>query len=287
MNEVKLSTLADRAILVRLTRSMYDPYAYDSQATQQIEVSSGVVGAGRYNKRLFRNCKPLEETTAAFGAAYRYFMANTVPWLDNGVRMLPSEMYFDFTAKMKELMDEARASARKLASQWGGLVAADVLRLGPLGNPSDYPRDIYGRFEIAMRFLPVPHVADFRVGMTEEDKATLHEAITEAEANVAKHLMGELLKPIQKAVEKLSVPIGAEGSIFRDTLMSNITEVATQAKRLNAITNDPTVAEIVRDIEARVSSYAANPDRLRESQDDRMAATAELDAIMSKMAGLF
>lgn len=281
-----LPTLADRAVLVRLKRSMYNPYAFDAQATAKIEADSNVVGCGRFNKRLFKGCLDIEDTNAAFNAAYQYAIKHTVPWLDDGVRMLPSETYFEFTDAMRDLINTAKRKADALAAKWDALVAADVARLKQMGNPLDYPTDVRSKYDIRLNIFPVPSATDFRVAVSDEDRASLQSAISEAEAGVAKYLLAELLDPVKKAVAKLSVPIGQDGAVFRNTLITNITDMATRARKLN-ISKDPTVDALVNEINGAISAYATAPDLLREDIGARNDAQAKLNNIMSKMAGLF
>jgi len=51
--------------------------------------------------------------------------------------------------------------------------------------------------------------------------------------------------------------------------------------------DDPTVSALVTDIERNVGKYALAPDLVREDIGARNTAQSELEAIMSKMAGLF
>lgn len=283
LNNLHIPTLADRAMLVRLSRSQYQPYAHDLGATMKIEVDTGVRKAGRFNKRLLLDCHMLRDTNVAFNDVYQYHMRNTAPWLDDGMRVLPSKSYFDYSQAMSELMATARRKVDELAVVWDQLVIEDMQRLGPLARSEDYPKDIRSKYSVGLKFLPIPTASDFRVHISDEDKATLASAISEAESGVTRHLLAEMLEPVKRAVEKLSVPIGAEGSIFRDSLLSNLIEVADRAKKLNVM-DDLAVETIIDAINANVKGYVQNPDRLREDVAARSDAQAQLDEIMNKMS---
>jgi hypothetical protein len=279
-------TLADKAMLVRLTRSMYQPYAFDRNVTEKVNYETGVRKAGRFNKRLLLDCYQLRETNAAFNDVYQYTLLNTVPWLDDGFRMFPADRYFDFQRGLRELMDEANRQADRLAAVWDVLVADDMSRLGSLANSDDYPRDIRQRYSVAVKFMPIPTANDFRVAVSDEDRQSLNDAIAEAEANVTKYLIGELLDPIKRAVEKLAVPIGDEGSIFRDSLLVNITEQVERARNLN-LGADPRITELCDSIKSAVGGFDKAPDMLREDISARQATQEKLAAIARKMGGIF
>ena len=283
---IQLPSLSERAILIRLSRSMYQPYALDVGQTMKVELDTGVRKAGRFNKRLFLDCCQLRDTNAAFHDVYSYHMRNSAPWLDDGVRVIPSQTYFDYMQGMRELIDKANYQADMLASQWDRLVQDDMARLGPLANADDYPKDIRSKYKVSIKPMPVPEVGDFRVQISDDDKKAFAEALHEAEAGVTKHLLEEMLEPVKKAVEKLSIPIGAEGSIFRDTLIGNLSDVAQRARKLN-LTRDTRINELVDEINAAIGGYTKSADRLRESDEARSQARAKLDGIMSKMGAFY
>lgn len=278
----QFTTLADKALLVKLTKSQYQPYAFDRQATALVAAATGVE-AGRYNKRLFVGSKLLEEVNSKFNAAYTEYLKSTVPWLDDGVRMAPNALYFELVERMRPLLADARAAAAELPKHWDAMVQADLQRLGPLGNPMDYPskEEIINKFSISMQFFPVPSTQDFRIDVSEEDKIEMERAMKNVEANISKHLLKEMLEPVSRYVSKLAVPIGEKGSIFRDTLVENVTELVDRLPRLN-IARDPDVQRMLDDIKAVVTSYSMT--ELRESPITREAARAKMAQVQANLA---
>jgi len=282
-----LPTLADRAMLVRLTRKLYQPYAFDKVTTLKVELDTGVRKAGRFNKRLLLDCFELKECNQAFNDVYTYHMLNTAPWLDDGVRVLPAASYFDYSQALRGLIDEAEKQVKRLAERWDIIVADDMSRLGSLACSEDYPTDIRSCYAAAVKYLPIPQTGDFRVEISDEDRASLDNAIHEAEANVSKYLLAEMLEPIKRAAEKLATPIGAEGSVFRNSLLTNISDVVARAKRLN-VGDDEDIRALVGQIEQEFCrSFGAAPDMLREDDTMREAAKAKLNEIMGRFEGLF
>ena len=168
----QLATLADKALLVKLQRSMYQPYAYDDSATKLVEQQAGVSNVGRFNKRLFKDNPILKSTNEKFTLLYNTYRKNTVPWLDDGVRMVPNAVYFEFAHEMRGLIQQAKAAADHLESQWDRMVGEDMQRLGALANPADYPPswEVRSIFDATINFFPVPSTNDFRIAISEEDK---------------------------------------------------------------------------------------------------------------------
>ena len=159
----------------------------------------------------------------------------------------------------------------------------DIVRLGALANPADYPSrsEIRAKFDAKINFFPIPSTNDFRIDVSEEDKAEMAKAIKDAEAGVAKYLVKELLAPVKRFVDKLSVPIGEDGSVFRDTLVDNIVELVERLPALN-IANDPDVEMIISGLRTVTDTFSA--DHLRDSPVMRDRARQQMAQIQSQMA---
>jgi predicted metal-dependent peptidase len=63
----------------------------------------------------------------------------TLPWDDNGYRVLPSAAYMDHTEKMRELSNRFTPAVDALAREFGNLVEQAKVRLGGLFRPEDCP----------------------------------------------------------------------------------------------------------------------------------------------------
>lgn len=280
------TTLADKAMLVRVKRSMFNPYASDNRATHQVEAANGVAQAGRFNKHLLKQSSRFKTVQQAFGALYDYHIKHTLPWLDDGLRMLPSEVYPDYTENMRKLQNEAKQAVDNLANNWHSEIAQDSFRLGPLFNSDDYPVDIASKYGVNIQFMPVPSAGDFRVDIDPSDAASLEQAIKDAESGVAGYIIDQLLDPLRAAANKLSVPIGEPGAIFRDSLIENLVEVTERLPRLN-INDDPQLAKAIDDVRQLAGKYVANIDVLRENPVSRENASDKVKELVGNLAGMF
>jgi hypothetical protein len=286
---LKVKGLDEKAVLVQVKRRMYSPYKLDQEESKQY-------GAGNVNKHLFEGrSNRVKETIGKFTDVYKYVNDNTVPWT-TGVRMLNIDHYFDFTCGLRPLIDSAVAAVADLHIHWDYEVNADLARLAKialakgkpnLANPDDYPiaAEMRDKFGIDVRYMPVPTTGDFRVGISDEDKQTLQNQLSDVKANVSKHVIGEMLDPMRAAVEKLSVPIGEGGSVFRDTLIDNIVNVAERMNKVN-LSDDLVIQENIDALRSLASTYANNKDVLRSSQSVREKAVTQIDDLVNQMATL-
>jgi hypothetical protein len=268
---------------------MYSPYKLDQEESKKY-------GAGNVNKHLFegRNNK-VKETISKFSEVYVYVKENTVPW-STGVDMLNIDHYMEFTQGLRQLVDQANQAVWELYSKWDDEVTADLDRLAQiaiakgkpnLANPSDYPSadEMRTKFSIDVRYMPVPTTGDFRVGISDEDKESLQQQLDDAGSNATKHVLESMITPMRRAIEKLAVPIGNDGSVFRDTLIDNMVDVAERMNKVN-ISDDPAIQAKIDDLRSLVGTYANNKDMLRDSQTVREKAVSQIDSLVSQMANL-
>lgn len=289
MNAPMPKTLAEKAMLVRLTRGLFLADVTDKDATNLVEHSTGVRKVGRFRKKLLVNSVKFKNVVDAYTALYTYHQKHTLPWTDAGPRLLPATAYFDYTNEMRKLRAACDNVLSLLRVSWAQEVDEDRLRLGNMFVPSDYPADIGSRFYHELAFMPVPDAGDFRVTISPEDMESLENAIHAAERGATKHVIESLLEPLQSAAQKLSVPIGAKGAIFRDTLIENIAEVVDRLPGLD-ISEDPRVAEAIAKTKELVDAYYGREAELRESPLVRAKAASEaqakVDDILKNFGGL-
>lgn len=261
---------------------MYTPTKYDKAATAAAEAALGTAKTGRYTKKLLRACKELRDCQHAFQDVYNYAVQNTLPWMDEGVRVLPNDNYIEFAAEIGRLRNVAMQKVQALAMVWDTAVMADKGFLGGMWDPHDYPTksEMVNKWDIRIMFSPVATSEDFRIDMDESDKALLDQAIKDVEEQATDYLLKQILEPVAAMSAKLAVPIGEEGAVFRDTLVGNLRDVCKRAKKLN-INNDERVDEVVDEIEHALVSIT--PQTLRESDYVRATTAKRMDEISKKL----
>lgn len=244
-----MNTLPERALTVRVRISRYRPYKFDEEATREVRERAGVKDAGRFNKRLLAGCTELNCCNRAFDRVYDYVLKNTLPWLDDGQRVLPIETVRDFSGELEKLIMEAKQTVADLKRAWPELVEADLYRLGSLGRRSDYPpADIMeSKWHISVLYQPIATSFDFRSAMPEGAEDTLDEALREAEENCSVYLLRELLDPVQKIAEKLAEP----HSSVTPAMLRNMDELCERVRRLN-FSRDRAVATMADDLQVAV-----------------------------------
>jgi hypothetical protein len=238
-------------------------------------------------KHLFRvkSCY-VRKLISKYDEVYRLHMDSTMPWIDRGPRLLPSKLYFNYMERMRQAIEEVDQLVPFLFRNWGSLVDQDVISRGGTASGHDYPSaaTVANAFSIDLQILPLPDTSDFRVDVDDATRDALQGALQEAEQAARADIIRRMLEPVERAVEKLQVPIGEQGSVFRASLVSNLLGGIHQAKLLN-ISDDADLSHAIEEIEARVTAVA-KPEALRNSVDHRTKAAKELADIMGKLGTL-
>lgn len=286
-----MTQLSEKAMLVRLKRGQFNANITDKDATDIVEGATGVKHAGKYKKQLFAASLRFTGLRRAYDELYAYHQAHTLPWTDNGPRLLPSSMYFEYTAKIRSLRGMCDGFLKEFLSYYDLEVASDKHRLGSMSKASDYPEasEMQKRFYHDVQFQPVPAAGDFRVEIDPEDRESMERALSDAEAGMARSLVEQLIEPLKNAAERLAVPIGEKGSVFRDTLIENVLEVCERLPKLD-ITGDPLLAAKLKEVREIATRYN-DPKVLRESVDVRAHAAeaiqSTVDDLMTTFGGMF
>jgi hypothetical protein len=287
MCDINVVGLRDKAVCVTLRRKMFNPVVTDRYATQVSESALGTNGAGKFKKNLLRKCAELREAQQKFYDVYDFVRKNTLPWMDDGVRVLPNACYLDFASDVGRLRTAALQSVERLIQVWDKAIEDDRSLLGSVFNRMDYPgkEELRRLWDIRIVFSPVPSSEDFRIDMSDADRRALDEQVQEVQTGATEHLLRELFTPIKAMADKLGEDPGERKSpIFRDTLVSNIWDVCHRAKRLN-INADSRIDSVIAETEAVLKNVDAQT--LRDSVEVRESVQSKMSDIETKLSEWF
>lgn len=259
-------------MLVNLSVSAWTASKKDNNVGKNVKAQAGAKEkSGWFNKRLI-DPVALEPLNKIEGRARDLHYKMTLPWGDNGDRILPAPAYMDYMDAMRVIRAEHDAARKQFVRDYPQLVQDARTMLGAMYNPADYPATGYieERFEIRLVFTPVPDAADFRVDVGEEAVAEIKKSITES---VEKRLEGatrECWNRLHEVVEAMHVRLSDPEAVFRDSLVENIRTLADLLPKLN-ITGDATLTGTIALVRANL---LIEPEDLRRNKKLR-AVTAE------------
>src|SRR5450432_2783796 len=123
------ASLTSRAMLCSLSISMWSARKHDKDASEEIATRHGAqTDAGRYHKILLPKAALAEiQKIVSEARQEHYFM--TLPWDDNGYRVLPAAVYMDHVEKMRTLSNRFTAAVETMSAQFAQLVEQARIRL--------------------------------------------------------------------------------------------------------------------------------------------------------------
>lgn len=287
------NVLSSKALLVRLTIKKWSATKHDKAVSKQVTDSKHAsADAGRFNKRLVeKDALAAIQSIASAARAENY--ARTLPWSDEGFRILPTVGFIDWAAKMSELEGQFNAAADSFIATYPQAREQARQVLGELFESSDYPEpdDIRAKFDFDLMRTAFPEAADFRADLS-ENQAQQIRAEMEADARAAfetatRDVWRRIAEGVGHMAEKLAAyrPAAGKGDradgVFRDSLVENVRELVDLLPALN-IAGDPELTKVAERM--RQELCAEDAKTLRESETTRESVAKAAEAICEEVS---
>lgn len=276
--------LAESAMLARLSISQWTGKKHDKAISDHVAAEYRANrDAGRYTKALLA-ADALSAVGTAAGEARTYHYTATLPWRDDGARILPAAQFGEYSERMRELRTAFEASTAAFCSGYDGFIEEARARLNGMFRAEDYPRldQLRRKFGFAVEIDPMPTAADFRVSLREAEADELRARIDERNRAATAAAMGDLYRRLADVVGAMSERLGDPKAIFRDTLIQNARALVELLPRLN-LTADPALEALRGRVAAKLC--ATEPEDLRRSPLIRQVVARDAAAILADMAG--
>lgn len=278
--------LSTRAMLVSLNISQWTAKKRDKKVSDEVaEKHSASKDAGRYDKHLVaRDC--LAEITAIVSQMRTVHYALTLPWGENGLRILSSQGFVHYTDKMRVLRQRFGVAADKFASEYPRYVAQSEALLGSLRDENDYPSadDIRSRFDAKINFYPIPESGDFRVQMSNENTNQIRETLQKENrvllTDAVREIVERLHQTASKLVNTLANGEGEKSPRFHDSLVTNVLELLETIPMLN-LTEDQDITDFSNEL--RIHLNGVDAQNLRESAPLRTETAKNVSSVVRKM----
>lgn len=295
MNTNNSISIASSAMLVELNISTWTARKLDKRVSAEVDTANGTkTNAGNYNKNLLAGTGFLDTILKYASNARAWHISQTLPWSDNGLRLLPVTNFVAYKEQLNTLETNYNALVEKFLVAYPNLVSAAAFQLGTLFNREEYPEadKIATKFKFGVNFLPVPTVNDFRVDIGEEAKQEillscqtvyedrLNSAMKDAWGRLHEHLlrMSDRLADLDTPRE-LKNGEKVYTKVFRDSLLENAVELVDLLKHFN-LTNDPSMEQARKDLNDAIMYH--DVEDLRDNPESRVVVKAKVDAILSK-----
>jgi hypothetical protein len=275
--------ITERAMLAAVHISIWTAIKHDRKVSREVAEQHGAyAGAGRYNKQLLREAERLESLRSLSGQIRQYFYKITLPWSDEGYRLLPAHFYFELTTKMREFEASFSQQVEEFLAVYPNYIEQVKPELNALFREEDYPstEKLRNKFGVKLEVLPIPSGNDFRVTLSEEEQARvareIDENVRQSLQKGTEDLWTRLKGVVAHMVERLNEP----ESRFHASLVTNICQLVDLLPRLN-VNQDEELNHFAEEIKNRLCGFTAR--ELKKNEILRAATANDAAQILTEM----
>lgn len=277
-----MTALTERAMLAKLHIRTWHPHKLDRDISRKVADELGIdPKIGRYHKTLLKS-DSLQAVWHHCRKVTDYHFRRTLPWFDDGTRVLPAKMFLDYSEEMRKNIAKFERLRDRFVEEYQNDVERAREQLRSAFKDTDYPSPeiVQAKFGMSLRFFPLPDARDWRVDVGEEYEKQIREGITEQMREVEKQAMEDVWNRVYEMVERLHDRLG-NAKHLRTALFSQAEELVDLLPKLN-ITDDPELNKMGQDI--RLKLLSTNIDTLRGDEDVRKDKAKAAKKILDSMS---
>lgn len=277
--------LTERAMVANLSIGIWQGYRLDKEASRKITTQSGAASdAARVNKHLVPK-EALAPVVTASNNIRTHFYSSTLPWRDNGDRLMTRILYMPFIEAHEALVREFNDAVETfLKTTYPKAIEQAEFRMGELFNRDDYPpvTELRHRFYARLDIDALTTSDDFRVQIDQEHVDKVRKSMEEAAERRINNAMRDVWKRLAETIGYFYERMNDPKAIFRDSTVQNIADLIELIPGLNVL-DDPDIEAVRRMVADKLGGI--EPKEIRKDDAYRAELAGEAKAIMDRMTG--
>jgi hypothetical protein len=255
--------------------------AQTTQAANSFDAAADLVSA---SKKLIDTSHPAyKAATAIKSQAMSYWRGMTLPYPQDGVRLIRQADVDSFEVKMREFKDQLAAAAANLQLEYETIKIAAREKLGQLYNPADYPPTLEGMFTISWEYPPVEpprYLMNFNPELYEQEQSRVQQRFENAVAMAEEAFAEQLSDMVSHLIERLADNPDGTQKVFRATAVDNFKEFYENFRKMNVRSN-PQLESLIAQASNLVSGVSAQ--ELRTDKSLRQNLTAQMSNLQTAL----
>lgn len=284
-------TLSSSAMLVELSISAWTGHKLDKKASKKVTDENGAAAAtARVNKTLLSDCEHLKNIKTFIGEARNHVHYHmTMPWSDTGIRLLPTEMYFEYQQRITHYEGLIASAVDSLIEDFEYEKSKAAQKLGTLFNEDDYPspESLRDKFSFRVSYTPLPDAGDFRLDISNEAMQELQSQYQDAYTQRIEEAMSDVWHRVHESLTNMSARLGYNDDgkklVFRDSLVENALSMVDLLKKCN-VTGSAQMSAMSDKLENTLLGVTA--DSLREDECYRDNTKKGIDELIKQLPTL-
>lgn len=258
--------------------------AQTQQAANTFEASTELLTA---SKRLIDTKNTTyRELTAIKSQASSYWRSMTLPYPQEGVRLIKQSDIAAFEAKMCEFRDSLAAAAAKLQLEYETLKDAARVKLGVLYNPQDYPPSLEGVFGITWEYPPVEapnYLVTFNPELYAQEQRRVQNRFESAVMLAEEAFAEKLEELVSHLIERLTDAPDGTKKTFKASAIENFREFYENFQRMNVRSNEE-LERLIRQASDLVGGVDVK--ELRTNDSVRQNLSAQMSEVKTALDAL-
>jgi hypothetical protein len=263
---------------------------YRALTTQQKEeVSIGYAADPRFlragKKLLDTRHEAIRRLTSIKTRNGKYWRGLTLPYVEDGIRLLRQSDIDSFVQTMEGFRDELTQGEAGLRVVYPELKAGARRNLGRLYYEGDYPEEVRGLFQVEWDFPSVepPDFLILRPEIYEEQCRRVAARFEEAVRLAEQAFATEFSRLLAHLTERLTNGENGERQTFRDSAVTNLRAFFERFSHLNVRSN-PELDRLVEQAQQLVEGIG--PQELRDNNTLRQNIASQMAVVQSQVEGL-
>src|SRR5574343_595338 len=277
-------SIVNDCMIVNLQIGMWVGQRLDMAASAKVTHDANASeDAARVNKHIIPK-ESLQPIRTAASALRNHFYNNTLPWKDNGDRLLIRKQYTKFMDEHMKLVNEFDVvKAMFLDTSYPRVRDQAEFRMGELFNARDYPSssELKHRFYVNLDIDAVTMANDFRVTLDAKEQERVKDSMEQALRKRLGTAMEEVWTRLAKTLKQFAEQVGSDVK-FRDSTVENLEEIVDLLPDLN-ILQDARLEQLRQEIKDNLTGY--DPKLLRKDDAARKVVAGEAKRIIDTMSG--
>ncbi len=255
-----------------------------AQAAESFGAEGDYLSAGK--KLLNVGHAKFKAVTNVKTRAASYFKGISLPFPEPGLRLIPQDDVALVDRQMLARKAELEEAVEELNHHYDELKFTARQRLGNLYNENDYPITLVGLFDIAWEFPsvePPNYLQQLSPDLYRQECERMQARFNEAVQLAEQAFTEELTKLVEHLSERLTGQHDGKPKVFRDTVITNLTEFFQRFQRLNVRSNEQ-LDELVEQAQGIVRGV--QPQQLRENRNLREEIATQLGEVQNSLNDL-
>lgn len=283
-------SISSAAMIVDFNASVWTARKKDMKASDDIAAMNGAdVGIADVRKKLLGNCDELIAVQKFAANVRNMHYSMTLPWSDNGSRLLTTQQYFKYNEVMSQLQTEFHTLVDNFLQAYQWEVSKAQAKLGAMFNRDEYPTSeaLQDKFRFRVSYIPLPDSGDFRIDIgneaLEQIQSQYQSHYTQAINSAMSDLWHKLHDNLVTLVRQLDVNEEGKGNRLYDTVFDRAIELVSMLGTCN-VTGDSQMEAMRRKLED--AFYGLNLDQIKNSPSLREDTRSKLSEAIAALPSL-